>query len=85
MVQSLAWNSDCNMLAAIHDSRFSVFLYPTVIYVDRGLLGNQKIQLGVHHRCTLSANVFFIVIIIKFVKLYQTFSIRQDNHRKRRK
>ena len=41
MVQSVAWNSECNMLAAIHDSRFSVFLYPTVIYVDRGLLGNE--------------------------------------------
>ena len=43
MVQSVAWNSECNMLAAIHDSRFSVFLYPTVIYVDRGLLGNEMI------------------------------------------
>ena len=43
MVQSVAWNSECNMLAAIHDSRFSVFLYPTVIYVDRGLLGNDII------------------------------------------
>ena len=41
MVQSVAWNSECNMLAAIHDSRFSVFLYPTVIYVDRSLLGNE--------------------------------------------
>ena len=28
------------MLATIHDSRLSIYLYPAVIYVDRGLLGN---------------------------------------------
>ena len=49
MVQSVTWNSECNMLAAIHDSRFSVFLYPTVIYVDRGLLGKKLNQNYLFH------------------------------------
>jgi intraflagellar transport protein 80 len=38
MVQSMRWNSGCNILAAIQDSRFTLFLYPSVIFVDRALL-----------------------------------------------
>ena len=39
MVQSLKWNTDCNMLAALQDARLAVYLYPSVIFVDRSLLG----------------------------------------------
>ena len=41
MIQSLKWNTDCNMLAALQDTRLSIYLYPSVIYVDRGLLGRE--------------------------------------------
>jgi len=38
MVQSLAWNDENNMLAALTDGKLIVFYYPNVIYVDRYLL-----------------------------------------------
>ena len=38
MVQSLRWSSDCSMLAAMQDSRFTLWYYPAIIYVDRALL-----------------------------------------------
>lgn len=44
MVQSLAWNAGCNMLAAVQDSRFTIFLNPSVISVDRELLPRTLIE-----------------------------------------
>ncbi|XP_040569650.2 intraflagellar transport protein 80 homolog [Lepeophtheirus salmonis] len=44
MVQSLKWSCDCNMLATILDSRFTVFLYPSIIYVDKNLMGRTLIE-----------------------------------------
>jgi len=38
MVQSLAWNDENNMLAALTDGKLIVFYYPNVTYVDRYLL-----------------------------------------------
>ena len=38
MVASLRWSSDCSMLAAMQDSRFTLWYYPTIISVDRALL-----------------------------------------------
>ena len=38
MVQSLRWSSDCSMLAAMQDSRFTLWYYPAIISVDRALL-----------------------------------------------
>lgn len=44
MVQSLKWNTDCNILAAIQESRFTTFLFPSVIFVDRSLLPRTVIE-----------------------------------------
>jgi len=38
MVQSLAWNDENNMLAALTDGKLIIFYYPNVAYVDRYLL-----------------------------------------------
>jgi intraflagellar transport protein 80 len=44
MVQSVRWNTESNMLAALQDARLTVYLYPSVIYVDKGLLGRTMIE-----------------------------------------
>ncbi len=38
MVQSMCWNSGCNLLATVQDSRLTTYLLPSVVFVDRGLL-----------------------------------------------
>ena len=38
MVQSLAWNDENNMLAALTDGKLLIFYYPNVAYVDKYLL-----------------------------------------------
>ncbi|GLG95764.1 F-box-like/WD repeat-containing protein ebi [Gryllus bimaculatus] len=38
MIQSLCWNSDTNMLAAVQDMNLTVWYYPNVLYVDKRLL-----------------------------------------------
>ncbi|XP_069692429.1 intraflagellar transport protein 80 homolog isoform X2 [Periplaneta americana] len=38
MIQSLCWNSDTNMLAAVQDTNLIVWYYPTVLYVDKQLM-----------------------------------------------
>ena len=42
MVQSLAWNDETNMLAALTDGKFVVWYYPNAVYVDRDLLAKTK-------------------------------------------
>ena len=46
MVLSLKWNTESNMLAALQDSRLTVYLYPSVIFVDKSLLGRTMIETG---------------------------------------
>ena len=38
MIQSLSWNDECNMLAALADGKFIIWFYPNAVYVDRDLL-----------------------------------------------
>ena len=38
MCSGIVWNSSSNMLAAQQDGKFSVWLYPNAVYVDRDLL-----------------------------------------------
>ncbi|KAH3805332.1 hypothetical protein DPMN_133632 [Dreissena polymorpha] len=38
MIMSLAWNDNTNMLAALADGKFTVWYYPSAVYVDRDLL-----------------------------------------------
>lgn len=38
MVQSMAWNDATNMLAALVDTKFTVWYYPNAVYVDKELL-----------------------------------------------
>ena len=44
MIQSLKWNTTTNMLATIQDSRFTTYLFPAVIFVDRNLLPRTTIE-----------------------------------------
>ena len=44
MVLSLKWNTEANMLTALQDMRLTVYLYPSVIFVDKGLLGRTMIE-----------------------------------------
>ncbi|NXG16344.1 IFT80 protein, partial [Grallaria varia] len=38
MVQTLAWNDTSNILCGIQDTRFTVWYYPSTVYVDKDLL-----------------------------------------------
>ncbi|KAH3859891.1 hypothetical protein DPMN_102712 [Dreissena polymorpha] len=38
MIMSLAWNDNTNMLSALADGKFTVWYYPSAVYVDRDLL-----------------------------------------------
>lgn len=38
MIMSLAWNDATNMLAALADGKFTVWYYPSAVYVDKDLL-----------------------------------------------
>ena len=38
MIMSLSWNDNTNMLAALADGKFTVWYYPSAVYVDRDLL-----------------------------------------------
>ncbi|XP_014664680.1 PREDICTED: intraflagellar transport protein 80 homolog [Priapulus caudatus] len=38
MIQSMSWNDDTNMLAALQDGRFTVWVYPNTAFVDQALL-----------------------------------------------
>ena len=38
MIMSLSWNDNTNMLAALADGKFTVWYYPSAIYVDRDLM-----------------------------------------------
>lgn len=38
MIKSMAWNDECNMLAALADGKFIVWYIPNAVYVDRDLL-----------------------------------------------
>ncbi|XP_032237699.1 intraflagellar transport protein 80 homolog isoform X2 [Nematostella vectensis] len=38
MVTSMAWNDSTNMLAALQDGRFTVWYYPTAVFVDQDIL-----------------------------------------------
>ena len=44
MVLSLKWNTESNMLAALQDSRLTIYLYPSVIFVDKSLLVRTMIE-----------------------------------------
>lgn len=37
-IHNFVWNDAYNMLAGIADSRFTVWYYPSVVYVDKNLL-----------------------------------------------
>jgi len=38
MIDSLAWNDESNMLAALADGKLIVWYYPNAAYVDKSLL-----------------------------------------------
>lgn len=38
MVQSICWNTDLNILAAMQDAALCVWFYPAVVFADQGLL-----------------------------------------------
>ncbi|KAJ6669441.1 hypothetical protein lerEdw1_008251 [Lerista edwardsae] len=38
MVHTLAWNDTCNILCGLQDTRFTVWYYPSAVYVDKDLL-----------------------------------------------
>jgi intraflagellar transport protein 80 len=43
-IQNFVWNDAYNMLAGIADSRFVVWYYPSVVYVDKNLLARSIYQ-----------------------------------------
>ncbi|XP_016334527.1 intraflagellar transport protein 80 homolog [Sinocyclocheilus anshuiensis] len=38
MVDTMAWNDSANILCGVQDSRFTVWYYPSVVFVDKDLL-----------------------------------------------
>ncbi len=43
-IQNFVWNDAYNMLAGIADSRFVVWFYPSIVYVDKNLLSRSIYQ-----------------------------------------
>lgn len=44
MIQSVSWNDDTNMLAALQDGRFTVWAYPNAAFVDQSLLSKTVME-----------------------------------------
>ena len=44
MVQSMLWAADCPMLAAMQETKFTIWYYPAIIYVDKALLGQTLVE-----------------------------------------
>lgn len=44
MIQSLSWNNETNMLAALADGKFTVWYYPNAVYVDKDLLSKTTVE-----------------------------------------
>ncbi len=60
MVQSMHWNSGCNLLATVQDSHLVTYLLPSVVFVDRGLLPRMVVE-------TSSAEFGKSPIVVAFV------------------
>lgn len=43
-ISSFVWNDAYNMLAGIADSRFTIWYYPSIVYVDKNLLARSIYQ-----------------------------------------
>ena len=38
MITTMTWNDNTNMLAAFQDGKFTVWYYPSAVYVDQDIL-----------------------------------------------
>ena len=45
MVSAMAWNDNCNMLAAVADNRVTIWYYPNVAFVDPDIVNKTLLQL----------------------------------------
>lgn len=43
-IHNFVWNDAYNMLAGIADSRFTIWYYPSIVYVDKNLLSRSQYQ-----------------------------------------
>lgn len=43
MVDTMRWNEDTNMLAAVMDGKFAVWYYPTVMFIDEDIVEETKL------------------------------------------
>jgi len=75
MVQSLAWNDENNMLAALTDGKLIVFYYPNVTYVDRYLLPRTIYEREAAYVDT------DLLLVISLLLLYHVLVIRMTNRR----
>lgn len=50
MVDTVAWNDSANILCGIQDNQFTVWYYPSVVFVDKDLL--PKTIFSKDSRCT---------------------------------
>ena len=44
MPSTMLWAADCPMLAAMQETRFTIWYYPAIIYVDKALLGQTLVE-----------------------------------------
>ena len=71
MVHSMAWNDLHNMLAALVDGNFSVWMYPNAAYVDKDLLAKT-----VYSR---EAGLVFLVDLYLVEVIYRGVNPRGDD------
>ena len=45
MVSTMAWNDNCNMLAAVADNKLTIWYYPNVAFVDPDIVQKTLLQL----------------------------------------
>ena len=67
MVSTMAWNDNTNLLAAIADSKFTVWYYPNVAFVDSDILPKtmlRKDQRYVFSSMSVKIPVLFVYLLL---------------------
>lgn len=75
MVSTMIWNDSCNMLAAVADSKVTVWYYPNVAFVDPDLVPKTLLQLdqkwaNFHFDFDLYIMIFTTKYLLVFISIF---------------
>lgn len=66
MIDSLAWNDESNMLAALADGKLMIWYYPNAAYVDKSLLQKTVFERNARSADLLSPDIIYINYLVFF-------------------